>query len=250
VSLAELQRGFTAYLRGNGEDRIASVSAQSQRGLPVYHYAYRASLIEALRDVFERTHGWLGDERFDDAARVHIASHPPCSWTMSDYGLGFDTTLAGIYPDNPEVPELAWLDWSLRIAFNGPDAAPLDVAGLAEVDWDTARLHLAPTLVMRQVRTNVGAIWGTLAEDGGDPPPAELIDPPATLTVWRHDLMPRFHTVADDEHQALVMAADGIAFGPICEILGNDSADSDAVAARAGAMLGRWISEGVLVDVG
>jgi Putative DNA-binding domain len=249
MSLANLQREFTAYLRSDGNAGIPAVSLRSLRGLPVYHYAYRASLIDALRDVFERTHSWLGDERFDEAARVHIAAHPPNSWTMSDYGVGFDNTLAGLYPDNAEVPELAWLDWSLRIAFNGPDAPPLDMALLAEVDWDSARLQIAPTLAMRIIQTNVAAIWGALAEDDMDPPVAELLEQPAVLTVWRHDLMPRFHTVSDDEHQALIMANDGVAFGPICETLTAEACDADEVAARVGAMLGRWIAEGVLVGV-
>ena len=69
------------------------------------------------------------------------------------------------------------------------------------------------------------------------------------LTVWRHDLMPRFHSVSDDEYEALVMARDGISFGAICTRLGEGSDDETAVAERIGAMLGRWIAEGVLVAV-
>lgn len=249
MNLAEVQRGFAAYIRGDGKDDLDIVAPQSLRGLPVYHYAYRASLIEALRDVFERTHGWLGDELFDEAARAHIARHPPNSWTMSDYGLGFEETLGTIYPDNPEVAELAWIDWSLRIAFNGPDAAPLDVESLAEVDWDAARLYLAPTLVMRPVTTNCAALWGALSDDNPDPPSAEISEQPVILTVWRHDLMPRFHSINDEEHEALVMARDGFSFGAICARLGEGSNDEASVAERAGAMLGRWIAEGVLVAV-
>ncbi len=249
MKLADVQRGFTAYIQGDGNDHLDIVSPQSLRGLPVYHYAYRASLIEALRDVFERTLGWLGDELFEEAAQAHIARHPPNSWTMSDYGLGFEDTLALLYPDNPEVGELAWIDWSLRIAFNGPDAAPLDVASLAEVDWDAARLHLAPTLVMRPVTTNCAALWSALTDDNPDPPAAEISAHSVMLTVWRHDLMPRFHSVTDEEHHALAMAREGLSFGAICAFLGEGSDDETAVAERAGAMLGRWISEGVLVAV-
>ena len=249
MKLADIQRGFTAYIQSDGNDDLEIVAPQSLRGLPVYHYAYRASLIEALRDVFERTHGWLGDELFDDAARAHIARHPPNSWTMSDYGLGFDATLASLYPDNPEVGELACMDWSLRIAFNGPDAPPLDLAGLAGIDWDSACLHLAPTLVMRPVKTNCAALWSALTDDNPQPPAAEISDRPVMLTIWRHDLMPRFHSVTDEEYEALLMAHNGISFGVICARLGEGSDDETAVAARAGAMLGRWIAEGVLVAV-
>jgi hypothetical protein len=249
MNLADIQRGFTAYVRAEEQQPLATIDPKSVRGLPVYHYAYRASLIEALRDVFERTHSWLGDENFDDAARAHIAANPPCSWTMSDYGLGFEDTLGTIYPDNPEVAELAWIDWSLRIAFNGPDAPSLDIAGLAEVDWDAARLHLAPTLVMRPVTTNCAALWGALTDDNPQPPAAEVSEQPVMLTVWRHDLMPRFHSVSDEEHEALLMAQNGLSFGAICARLGESNDDETAVAERAGAMLGRWISEGVLVAV-
>jgi hypothetical protein len=250
MSLAEIQRGFTAYVRSEEQHALATIAPKSLRGLPVYHYAYRASLIDALRDVFERTHGWLGDQNFDDAARAHIAANPPSSWTMSDYGLGFDETLDRLYPENPEVAELAWLDWSLRIAFNGPDAGPLDMAGLGDVDWDAAQLHLAPTLVMRAVETNCAALWGALSEDNPEPPVAEVLSYPAMVTVWRHDLMPRFHTVSDEEYRALTMAYDGVAFGAICTALTGEDEDGANVAERVGAMLGRWISEGVLVAVG
>jgi hypothetical protein len=225
MNLADIQRGFTAHIRSDGQEELETVAPHSLRGLAVYHYAYRASLIEALRDVFERTLSWLGDELFDDAGRAHIARCPPNSWTMSDYGLGLEETLSALYPDNAEVAELAWIDWSLRIAFNGPDAPTLDVASLADVDWETARLHLVPTLAIRPVTTNCAALWSALTDDSPEPPAAEMLDRPVMLTVWRHDLMPRFHSVSDDEHQALVMAQDGIAFGSICAALTGEQED-------------------------
>jgi len=249
VKLADLQRNLTAYIRGDGQEELDIIAPASLRGLPVYHYAYRASLIEALRDVFERTHIWLGDENFDDAARAHIARHPPNSWTMSDYGLGFENTLATLYPDNPEVEELAWIDWSLRIAFNGPDAPPIKIEDLIDTDWDSARLRIVPTLVMRPVVTNCAALWGALNEDNPHPPSVEKSQQPVMLTVWRHDLMPRFHSVTDEEYKALKMAQNGDSFGSICAHLAEGNDDEAAVAGRAGAMLGRWIAEGVLVAV-
>lgn len=249
MNLADLQRNFSGYLRGDGSALPGSIAPAAVRGLPVYHYAYRATLVSALRDVYERTHAWLGDDRFDDAARAYIAGHSPHSWTLADYGLDFDRTLAKSYPDNPEVAELAWLDWSLRSAFNGPDAEALDLARLADVDWDTAILHLAPTLVMRAIGTNVAALWHALDAGDNAPPAAQLLDEPAILTVWRHGLMPRFHIVTVHEHRALMLARDHVAFGPICERLAEDSGDPDQAATLTGAMLGRWIAEGLLIAV-
>jgi hypothetical protein len=249
MSLADLQRDFTGYLRGDGGSTFCAVAPGAQRGLQVYHYAYRATLIAALRDVFERTHAWLGDERFDAAARSHIAGHPPRSWTLADYGIGFDRTLARLYRDNPEVAELAWLDWSLRAAFNGPDSPMLDPAMLGDIDWDRATLRIAPTLVWREISTNVAALWHALDAETAAPPAAEALPSPALLTVWRHDLMPRFHCVTPAEHRALMLAQQGMAFGPICEQLARDHEGPEDIAALVGAILQRWIAEAVLVGI-
>lgn len=249
MTLARLQRDFSSFLRSDGSIVPPGIALSAERGLPVYHYAYRATLVAALRDVFERVHGWLGDARFDEAALDHIADYPPGSWTLADYGAQFDRTLARLYPDNPEVADLAWLDWSLRAAFNGPDAPPLDMAGLADVDWETARLRLAPTLVWREVTTNVAALWQSLSDAADDPPRAELLPAPVALTVWRDGLMPRFETLSPQEHSALLLALQGASFGQICAGLAAGDGDPQDAAALAATILQRWIAQSVLTGL-
>jgi len=85
MSLAALQREFTVFLRDDGAPELSAIAPRSLRGLPVYHYAYRASLTSALRDVYERVLVWMGDELFDAAAAHHIAAPPPSSWTLAGY---------------------------------------------------------------------------------------------------------------------------------------------------------------------
>lgn len=250
MSLRALQSDFCAFLRDDNATAPGCVSASAQRGLKVYHYAHRTTLAEALADVFERTHGWLGDARFASACRVHIASHMPNSWTLADYGRGFEQTLALLYPDNPELADLAWLDWSLREAFNGPDSPELDAAALAEVDWDHARLSINPTLACRRVTTNVALLWQALEDGCGNPPEAQILSAPAVLTVWRQALMPRYQMIELAEHAALVAAQNGASFGEICHAMASSAADTDTAAATAGAMLGRWIAENVVVAIG
>lgn len=123
------------------------------------------------------------------------------------------------------------------------------MASLATVDWEHARLQLTPTLRMRIVTTNCAELWSALGSDGAAPPASLRLATPVALTVWREELSPRFLSVSAEEHQALVMAGDGIAFGSICELLIDDDRDADAVAALAGAMLARWMGEGVLIGV-
>lgn len=249
MNLRDLQSDFCSFLRSDGAMPLASIAPAAQRGLHVYHYAHRATLAAALYDVFERTHAWLGDERFDEAATRYIAGHPPSSWTLADYGAGFDATLAALYPDHPEVAELAWLDWSLRAAFNGPDSPELDLAGLSGIDWDNARLAITPTLVFRPIATNVALIWQALDDGEAAPPAATRLPETGILSVWRQGLMPRFHTIETGEHAALLLARQGQSFGTICAQLGADHRSPEVAAASVGAMLGRWIAEGLLVGI-
>lgn len=217
------------------------------RGLAVYRNAYRAQLAACLRDTFEKTHAWLGDNAFDSACQAHIADHAPHSWTLGDYGEGFEDTLRRLYPKDPEVIELAWLDWALSRAFDGPDADPITPEALSAVDWDRAVLHFVPTLIVGEVTTNAGAIWSGLAE-GATPPSATLLPRPATIRVWRLGLSPQFQTVENLERDALVLALNGASFAELCDLL-TPTADNGQAVQALGAVLGTWLQHGLITAV-
>lgn len=122
MSLLELQRSFHRYLVDAPNELPGSVSVQGRPGLGVYHNAYRAQLVAALKDSYERLWAWLGDESFEQAARAHVEAYPPHSWTLGDYGDAFSHTLSKLYPDDIEIAELATLDWALRRAFESAAA--------------------------------------------------------------------------------------------------------------------------------
>ena len=247
MRLAEVQDQFADWLAGADIDPAPLVDARSRRGLRVYRHAVGATLVACLCDTYERTHAWLGDEAFDEAAKAHTIAHPSRSWTLGDYGLGFDATLAERYRDDPEVAELAWLDWSLRRAFDGPDSPVLDPTGLAGVDWDNAVLHFSPTLAIREIETNAAAIWSALAA-GDTPPAAARLEIPAALAVWRQGLSPRFRTIDPLEWTALESAMAGETFATVCGRLAEADSSTDP-AQIAGAILSRWIGEGLLTGV-
>jgi len=246
MTLAQLQRDFRAYIVTGSPAVEAAIADGAGRGLAVYHHAFRANLIACLTDTFEKTAAWLGEDAFERAALAHIEAHPPTSWTMSDYGESFDDTLAARYPADPEVAELAWLDWRLRRAFDGPDTQIQDPAGLADLDWERAALRLAPTLALRGVETNVAALWSGMAE-GAKPPPAAILDEPRGLAAWRRDLTPQFRTLGTVEHRALERARSGATFGDICAGVAGDIPPSEDPAATAGALLARWFAEQIVI---
>ena len=247
MSLLALQRDMRDHLL-NGEDIAARrVHGESTAGLAVYHNAYRAQLIDCLRDTYEKLAAWLGDDAFEAAARDYVEANPPHSWTLSDYGAGFVATLATIYREDPEVAELAWLDWTLRRAFEAADCEPIDAAGLADIDWDQALFSFAPTLSLKLVQTNCAAIWSALAA-GPMPPPAERLSCATTIQVWRAGLTPQFKTIPSTEARALRLAMVGFSFGEICKIAIDEADECEAVKA-ASQLLSAWLSDGIITEI-
>lgn len=256
IGLAETQRAFQAQILT--EDAPLPAAWDSPRmlsGLDVYRNAYRARLISALRTSYERVWTWIGDEAFDAAAAHHLILNPPKSWTLDDAGLGFDATLAELFPDDPEVSELAWLEWTMQTAFTAPDSEALNAASFAarttdfsEDDWAALRLSLVPSLVVHTIHTRCADIWRAIAAQGEAPDPV-LLDTSATLIVWRDGLQPRFRVLVEAEAQALSALREGRTLGDICESLIPFHGE-EAAAAQAGAMLGRWIGDGMIAGLG
>jgi hypothetical protein len=246
MSLLARQRELRDHILGVA-GAPSGLSARAAPGLAVYHHAYRTQLVACVRDTYERTWAWLGDTAFDTAALRHVETHPPRSWTLADYAADFPGSLRRDYPSDPEVAELAWLDWALRRAFDGPDAEPIAAEALASVDWDAAVLQFAPTLTISEATTNCAAIWTALAE-GETPPAVERLPRPGGLRVWRAGLSPQYRTVEAFELQALELALEGVNFGRLCEVMAEGE-DSDHAAERLGGLLIAWLQDGLVSKV-
>jgi hypothetical protein len=244
MSLAELQRSFCDWLIDAPTDFAGRIGDRAAAGLDVYQNNYRSQLVACLGETFEQIHAWLGDEAFAEAARAHIQRHPPYGWTLGIYGQGFDRTLVALYPDDPEVAELAWLEWALAQAFTGPDAKGIAPEELTGIDWDTARLSCAPTMRMTTAITNAGAIWSALSA-GEAPPAAALLPEAGAMLVWRHELTPCFRTIEADEQRALAQIMAGTSFGELCMQLAAQAGETGVQ--QAGIMLGQWLRDGVVI---
>ena len=247
MNLIALQRGIREYLVQGSDGIRAQIRGEAGPRLAVYHHAYRAQLVACLHDTFEKTRDWLGEASFDTAARHHIETHPPHSWTLNDYGDEFVQTLNALYPDDREIGELAWLDWALRRAFDGPDATPVRTDDLGDIDWDCAILRVHPTLRLDPVSTNCAAIWTAISR-GELPPAAAQLHTPMALRVWRNGLSPNFRVVNALEHRALLMAKAGASFATICAAMatGEEQASHYEIA---GALLAGWLHDGLIVGV-
>ncbi len=228
-------------------------NARMQAGLAIYRNGYRSRLVDALAETFPRTRQWVGEESFERAAAHHHIVNPPSHWSLDRAGQGFAETLTTLFARDPEVPELAQLEWDMHLAFVASDAAPMDAAGFsaataafADDEWESLRLVLQPALTIRPVRSAVAGIWRALSEST-DPPHEPMLAEPAYLLVWRDGAMPVFRTAAADEAACLQLVRDGATFGELCLHLAR-TAPEDA-AANAGKFLGTWLDDALIVGL-
>lgn len=234
MSLLAWQRQFRAEIAANDD------TAPSSLGMAIYRNAYRGRLASALEVSFERTRRWAGEESFAAAAAHYILTQPPISWTLDAYGADFPALLGELFTENPEVAELAWMEWAMQQAFAAADKARLDpaelaAAGLEPADWDALRFSMAPGFAAREVRTACTALWQALA-DGQ----AEGFDPSCEgsrwLVVWRAGLAPHYRLMEHDEFAVLEALADG---RPLGEALAQGDPE------RLGPWLAGWLEEGL-----
>lgn len=246
MSLLDLQRDMRGWLTREDDAIATRLGAGSGPGLRAYLNNYRAQLVACLEESFARTRDWIGGEAFDHAVIVHIARVPPSSWTLDAYPRDFPATLAILYPGDPEVAELAWLDMALGEAFVGSDSPALgdDLTG---IDWDRAMLRFTPTLDLAELTTNATAIWSALA-DGATPPGAETLPEAGAMIVWRHAGLSRFRAIGQREQRALLSARQGQSFAELCAAMVDAYGNDDGIA-LAGQMLGQWLGDGLVVGI-
>lgn len=172
----------------------AAFSAAQRMG--VYHHAYRARLSEVLADAYPHTRRYLGEDTFEALATGFAVAHPPTQRNLGAYGAGWVAWLAQAHPLNPELHELAQLEWDLRACFDGPDTPALDATAAEHTQgqWLLAPSPLHPSVAVRRVTTNAVALWHALADDVPVPPPQRLPEP-GGVVVWRKGLQPHFQTL-------------------------------------------------------
>lgn len=247
MTLLAMQRDVRKWLDHGDEFVAARIGEKAAPGLRVYQNNYRAQLLACLDETFPHTRDWIGGEAFHETMVAHIERVPPSSWTLDAYPRDFPATLAMRYPDDPEVAELAWIEHGLGEAFVGGDAAAIAPNQIAAVDWDSAVLHFAPTLAQADLTTNACALWAAM-EAGDRPPPAEVLPAPGAVLVWRHDNASRFRAAERDELAVILLARAGTPFAGLCAAL-VDAHGEEAGVALAGALLGRWLADGMITDI-
>ena len=254
TALAQLQDAFLACLHDDDAPLPPGVDATRAAGMAVYRNGYRARLLDVLADSFARTARLVGAEAFHQAAAHHLIAHPPSAWTIDRAGEGFADTCAELFAHDPDVAELAWLEWAMQCAFTAADDVPLTHAGFAAAtagfdpaDWEQLVLVSIAGTALRPVTHDLPRLWRSLSEESDDAT-VERLESRHWLLVWREGEEAVFALLPDHEGEALKTALHGGTFGDICTRLAERLPPEEA-AATAGAILNHWLELGLIGSV-
>ncbi|WP_342118925.1 DNA-binding domain-containing protein [Pseudoduganella sp. OTU4001] len=244
MNLADLQRSFHAELTA-----AAAAPLHDPRvalGHAVYQNNYRAALVGCLQESYPLLNAFIGEQAFLHAAATHINHHPPHAWTLDAYGDDFAHTLMALFPDNPDLHELAWIEHALGQSFVDPDAAPVAAEALAAVNWEQAKLHLTPTSHLRPATTNAADLWFAL--HNGEQPESEMLPAPGGLLVWRRGFTSCLRALDATEYAALSHLRHNGSFAGLCTLLVELEGEEQGIAS-AGAMLADWLGSELITGV-
>src|SRR3989338_1885656 len=162
----------------SGEERMA-----------VYAEGYVARVMEALAEVYEAIHHFLGKEAFVDLTECYITAHPSHSYNLNFIG----SQMPGFIGRTPYVeklpflPDLAKLEWQVAQSFHsfeGPVFDPSTLASYSEEDREKIRIIFQPSVRVVSSSWPILDIWNArktpLKEVGVD-----LVNRPQHVLVAR-----------------------------------------------------------------
>jgi len=132
--------------------------------IEIYRNNYRGNLHGMLAGAYPVIEQLVGMDFFRLLTRQYMAQYPSLSGNLHHYGAEMASFIATFEPAKklPYLADVAALEWACHCAYFAVDAAPIDIAKLAQMSseqYPELILHIHPAC--RQVRSNypIAAIW-------------------------------------------------------------------------------------------
>lgn len=259
AALLASQRHLQALLMDEAPgDPGGLLDAASHRGLAVYRHAYRARLLEALRDNYPVLAQVMGDEDFDALAAAYRKAHPSRFASIRWYGDGLADFMASeAEVAHPAFIDVARMDWALRGVFDAGDDEPLRLEHLQQLppeDWPALRLQPRASARCLLLDWAVEPAWAALARHAqqrdagevGEEPELPAPEPLAhRLLAWRPQLETRWRSLEPGEGALVAAVFEGVDWTRLGEVAVAQWGEAEAPA-RLVACLQQWVQEGWL----
>lgn len=238
-------------------------SLDAAQRIRIYADMYRARLVDVLREDYPRVAAILGDADFAALACRYLARHPSTHPSVRHVGRRFADWIAGEATVAPNLADLARLEWARVEVFDAADAEPLRLADLESLppdEWPALRLRLIPACLVLESTWPVHAIWASADPDPEADAPADVCASadgaaerapetwtrePTVVRVWREGFSVSHAAMGPDEQRAFRVLARGEPFAEICAAI-EEGLDADAAARQVGAILLRWLEDGLI----
>lgn len=247
LALRDLQGRFWRSLHDGEADPTLAASVLPSPALApaerigIYQDMYFWRLHEVLREDFPKTCEALAGA-FEALARRYLARHPSEQPSVRHLGARLAAFLGGdpLAAVRPWLPDLARLERARVDAFDAPDATPVRAADLAAVGpeaWSDLTFTPIPAVELLRCAWPAHEVWAAPATQ---PQPC-----PTRLRVWRQDFSVHHAAIDAVEEEAFGALASGRSFAAVCEVVAGHVPE-EAAAAEAGALLARWIEDGLV----
>ena len=259
AALLASQRHLQALLMGEAPgDPGGLLDEASHRGLAVYRHAYRARLLEALRDNYPVLAQVMGDEDFDALAAAYLKAHPSRFASIRWYGDGLADFMASeAEVAHPAFIDVARMDWALRGVFDAADDEALPIESLQQLApeaWPTLRLQPRASARCLLLDWAVEPAWAALARHAQQRDAGEVEEEPELpapeplahrLLAWRPQLETRWRSLEPGEGALVAAVFEGVDWTRLGEIAVAQWGEAEAPA-RLVACLQQWVQEGWL----
>lgn len=166
MKLETLQRSIKQWIIGPTlssqdllcvRDALGGPHLDAGKQIGIYRTQYIRRHINSLREDFETGEALLGEAKFRALAEEYVRTFPPTHDLLGEFGERFPDFLRtkGV---EAVVEDAALLDNAVRVSFEAADHSPVAasvLAGVAEDAWTSARLEIAPSLRLLQLRSHV-----------------------------------------------------------------------------------------------